>query len=113
MGQYNMRFRRSVGFGKWFRVNFGKKGMSVSAGVPGARKTLHSSGRQTTTFGLPGTGMSWTKVDHPNDTSMSNSQDSELAGPTPTKSSPREVAPPDEPSDLELILRVQEELNDE
>jgi hypothetical protein len=113
MGRYNMRFRRSIGLGKWFRLNFGKKGMSVSAGVPGARKTLHSSGRQTTTFGLPGTGMSWTKIDHPNDTTASNSHDSEPAAPTPTKSSPRAVTPPNEPSDLELILRVQDELNNE
>ena len=113
MGQYNMRFRRSIGIGKWFRVNFGKKGMSVSAGVPGARKTLHSSGRQTTTFGLPGTGMSWTKIDNPNEATTSNSQDAEPAAPNATKSSPRAVTTPDEPSDLELVLRVQDELNHE
>lgn len=41
------------------KLNFGKTGMSVSAGVPGFRKTLHSSGKVTTSVGIPGTGISY------------------------------------------------------
>lgn len=41
------------------KLNFGKTGVSVSAGVPGFRKTLHSSGKVTTSVGIPGTGISY------------------------------------------------------
>ena len=106
-----MRFRRSVRFGMWFRLNFGKKCISVSAGLPGARKTLHSGGRLTTTFGLPGRGMSWTKIDQPGDPANGNAQSPEPAAPATNRSSPRAVTHPYGPSDLELIFRVQKDLN--
>jgi hypothetical protein len=60
MAKYNMRFRRSIG-GKFFRVNFTKTGVGYSYGIPGFRRSYHSSGRRTTTFGLPGTGIYWRK----------------------------------------------------
>lgn len=41
------------------KLNFGKTGMSVSTGVPGFRKTFHSSGKMTTSVGIPGTGLSY------------------------------------------------------
>lgn len=52
-----LRFRKSVTICKGVRLNFGKTGVSISAGVPGFRKTIHSSGRVTTSIGLPGTGI--------------------------------------------------------
>ena len=52
-----LRFRKSVTLFPGMRLNFGKTGMSVSAGVPGFRKTIHTSGKVTTSVGIPGTGL--------------------------------------------------------
>ena len=52
-----LRFRKSVTLCKGVRLNLGKNGASISAGVPGFRKTIHSSGRVTTSVGIPGTGI--------------------------------------------------------
>jgi hypothetical protein len=55
-----IRFRRSFGAGP-FRINLGKKGVSMTAGRRrgGPHFTLHSSGRTTVSAGLPGTGLSY------------------------------------------------------
>lgn len=55
-----LRFRKSVTLCKGLKLNFGKNGMSVSVGPNGFRKTFHSSGRVTTTVGIPGTGIYYT-----------------------------------------------------
>ena len=52
-----LRFRKSISIIPGVKLNFGKTGMSLSAGVPGFRKTFHTSGRVTTTIGIPGTGI--------------------------------------------------------
>ncbi len=57
-----LRFRKSIKLGKGVRLNLGTKGVSVSAGVKGARFSMHSSGRKTATFSLPGTGLSYVKT---------------------------------------------------
>jgi hypothetical protein len=54
-------FRRS--FGGLVRLNISKTGVSVSAGVPGARVNYDLSGRRKKpvrmTVGIPGTGLSY------------------------------------------------------
>ncbi|MCD8190713.1 MAG: DUF4236 domain-containing protein [Clostridiales bacterium] len=57
-----MRFRKSVKIGKGSRVNFGKRGVSVSFGGRGLRHTVSTSGRRTTSVGIPGTGLSYTST---------------------------------------------------
>jgi tetratricopeptide (TPR) repeat protein len=57
MGSF--RFRRSIKLGPGVRLNVGKTGIGVSAGVRGARRTFHSSGRQTSSVGIPGTGLGY------------------------------------------------------
>ena len=42
-----MRFRRSIKLGKGVRLNVSKSGFGLSAGVRGARCSVHSSGRRT------------------------------------------------------------------
>ena len=54
-----VRFRKSVKICKGVRVNFGKRGASVSFGTKGLHKTIHTSGRVTSTVGIPGTGISY------------------------------------------------------
>lgn len=55
-----LRFRKSVKIAPGVRVNFSKKGVGMSVGTKGARYSVHSSGRRTTTVGLPGTGLYYT-----------------------------------------------------
>lgn len=55
-----LRFRKSVTLCKGLKLNLGKNGMSVSVGRNGLRKTFHTSGRVTTTVGIPGTGIYYT-----------------------------------------------------
>ncbi len=52
-----VRFRLSSKIAPGVKLNFGKTGMSVSAGVPGFHKTIHTSGKVTTSAGIPGTGI--------------------------------------------------------
>lgn len=59
------RFRKSKSFlGGLVRLSAGKKGLGLSVGVPGARLSVNTSGRRTTTVGVPGTGLSWSKTDN-------------------------------------------------
>jgi tetratricopeptide (TPR) repeat protein len=52
-----IRFRRSVSLGKGVRLNLSKSGLGVSVGGPGLRYSVNTSGRRTTTVGIPGTGV--------------------------------------------------------
>jgi Protein of unknown function (DUF4236) len=57
MGSF--RFRRSIKLGPGVRMNLSKTGVGMSFGVPGARRSIHSSGRQTASVGIPGTGLGY------------------------------------------------------
>lgn len=52
-----LRFRRSIKLGKGIRLNVSKTGLGLSAGVRGARYSVHSSGRTTRSLGIPGSGV--------------------------------------------------------
>ncbi len=53
------RMRKSFRLAKGVRVNLSKSGIGVSAGIKGARYSVHSSGRRTTSVGIPGTGLGY------------------------------------------------------
>src|SRR5579885_1895038 len=55
------RFRRSVKVLPGVKINFGKRGMSTTIGGRGYKKT-YGHGQTRTTWGLPGTGISYTSV---------------------------------------------------
>ncbi len=55
------RFRRSVRLFPGVRLNFGLRGVSVSAGVPGVRLNFGTR-RSSVTVGIPGTGLSYTET---------------------------------------------------
>lgn len=62
------RFRRSVKILPGVRLNFGKKGTSVTVGPRGAKVTVGPNGTRAT-VGIPGTGISYTeKLDGPKKT---------------------------------------------
>lgn len=52
------RFRKSISLGKGIRLNVGKKGLGISAGVKGFRVGVGSRGAYTSSS-IPGTGISW------------------------------------------------------
>ncbi|WP_251550688.1 DUF4236 domain-containing protein [Neobacillus muris] len=54
-----LRFRKSIKIAPGIRMNVGKRGVGVSFGGPGLRYSIHSSGRKTTTVGIPGSGLSY------------------------------------------------------
>ena len=53
------RFRKSFKLGKNTRFNVNKKSVGFSFGTKGFRKSINTSGRKTTTFSIPGTGLSY------------------------------------------------------
>lgn len=53
-----LRMHKSFKVAPGVRVNVSKSGLGASFGVRGARYSVHSSRRQRTTVGLPGTGIS-------------------------------------------------------
>jgi lipopolysaccharide biosynthesis regulator YciM len=55
------RLYKSVRLGKGIRLNLSKTGVGISAGFPGMRYSVHSSGRTTRTVGVPGTGVDYRK----------------------------------------------------
>ena len=52
-----LRYRKSISILPGVRLNMGLNSMSISAGVPGFRKTISTTGRVTTSVGIPGTGL--------------------------------------------------------
>ena len=53
------RFRKSFKVGPGVKLNIGKKSAGVSVGGKGFRTSVNSSGRKTTSVGVPGTGLSY------------------------------------------------------
>jgi tetratricopeptide (TPR) repeat protein len=55
------RYYKRVNLGGGLKLNLSKTGAGVSAGVPGLRYSVHSSGRTVKTAGIPGTGIYYRK----------------------------------------------------
>lgn len=53
------RFRKSFKVAPGVKLNLGKKSAGVSVGGKGFRKSFSTSGRSTTSVGIPGTGLSY------------------------------------------------------
>ncbi|MBQ9610616.1 MAG: DUF4236 domain-containing protein [Lachnospiraceae bacterium] len=56
-----LRFRKSISVAPGVKVNVNKKSASVTVGKKGAHYTMSTSGKQTASVGLPGTGLSYSK----------------------------------------------------
>ena len=54
-----MRFRKSKKIAPGVRLNFSGRSASVSIGPRGLKKTFSTTGRTTTTAGIPGSGLSY------------------------------------------------------
>jgi len=53
-----LRARRSIKVAPGFKVNLNKRSVGVTVGTRGAHYSVNSSGRRTSTVGVPGTGLS-------------------------------------------------------
>ena len=57
-----LRFRKSIKIAPGIKINLNKKSTSVTFGGKGLHHTVSSTGRKTTTVGIPGTGISYSKT---------------------------------------------------
>jgi Protein of unknown function (DUF4236) len=53
-----LRARRSIKVAPGFKVNLNKRSVGITVGTRGAHYSVNTSGRRTTTVGIPGTGLS-------------------------------------------------------
>jgi len=57
-----LRFRKSIKIAPGLKLNINKKSIGLTFGARGFSHTINSSGRRTTTVGLPGSGLSYSKI---------------------------------------------------
>lgn len=57
-----LRFRKTISLLPGVRLNISKSGLGISAGVPGLRGSINTSGKVTGTASIPGTGVSYVKT---------------------------------------------------
>lgn len=57
-----LRFRKTISLLPGVRLNISKSGLGFSAGIPGLRGSINTSGRVTGTASIPGTGVSYVKT---------------------------------------------------
>ena len=104
------RFRKSFKIAPGVRVNVGKKSIGISAGVKGARMSVNSSGRKTTTVGIPGTGLSYQKTEKIGGHAATDKHDQTAPEYTPTVDlppiDPQPPRPPRTPKGMLTLLKV-------
>ena len=104
------RFRKSFKIAPGVRVNVGKKSIGISAGVKGARVSVNSSGRKTTTVGIPGTGLSYQKTEKIGGHAATDKHDQTAPEYTPTVNlppiDPQPPRPPRTPKGILTLLKV-------
>lgn len=77
-----LRFRKSFKVAPGLKLNLNKKSVSLTAGTRGAHYTINSKGKKTSSVGIPGTGISYTKTSSisSKNTASSNSSRSNNSG---------------------------------
>ena len=104
------RFRKSFKIAPGVRVNVGKKSVGISAGVKGARVSVNSSGRKTTTVGIPGTGLSYQKTEKIGGHAATDKHDQTAPEYTPTVDlppiDPQPPRPPRTPKGILTLIKV-------
>ena len=104
------RFRKSFKIAPGVRVNVGKKSVGISAGVKGAHVSVNSSGRKTTTVGIPGTGLSYQKTEKIGGHAATDKHDQTAPEYTPTVDlppiDPQPPRPPRTPKGILTLLKV-------
>lgn len=79
-----LRFRKSISVAKGVKVNINKKSAGVTVGKRGAHYTINTTGKQTASVGLPGTGLSYSKSFGGKKKSNSKASSSKKSASTPS-----------------------------
>lgn len=58
------RFHKSIKIAPGVKFNINKKSVGMTFGTKGAHYTVNSKGTRTKSVGIPGTGLSYTEVEH-------------------------------------------------
>ncbi|MFT8362961.1 MAG: DUF4236 domain-containing protein [Sporolactobacillus sp.] len=58
------RFRKSIKIAPGIKFNINKKSVGMTFGTKSAHYTVNSKGTRTKSVGIPGTGLSYTEVEH-------------------------------------------------
>lgn len=74
------KFRKSIKIAPGVKLNINKNSVGISAGTRGARVSVNSKGRATTTVGVPGSGISYSRTTNlgGNNNSTSNSSSNNI-----------------------------------
>lgn len=75
------RFRKQIKIAPGVKINLGKKSASVSIGGKGLTQTFSTTGKSTTTVGIPGSGMSFSTTNSPTKNTVTKSE----PAPAPTQ----------------------------
>ncbi|WP_235639998.1 DUF4236 domain-containing protein, partial [Clostridioides difficile] len=59
---WDLNLEKSINLGGGLKLNINKNSVSVSGGVKGARVSVNSKGKATTTLGVPGSGLYYQEV---------------------------------------------------
>lgn len=102
-----LRFRKSLKIAPGVKLNLNKKSTSVTFGGKGFHHTVSSTGKRTSTVGIPGTGLSYSKTSNPkNNKTNTFNNDSNLSSESPLDNN-AEGKPPKKPFGcLTLLLAV-------
>lgn len=73
-----IRFRHSIKIAPGLKLNINKNSVGLSAGVKGAHVSVNSKGRKTTSIGIPGTGLSYTKVTNKKKVNTNGNEDTQF-----------------------------------
>ena len=102
-----LRFRKSLKIAPGVKLNLNKKSTSVTFGGKGFHHTVSSTGKRTSTVGIPGTGLSYSKTSNPkNNKTNTFNNGSNLSSESPLDNN-AEGKPPKKPFGcLTLLLAV-------
>ena len=102
-----MRFRKSRKIAPGVRLNLSAKSASISIGPKGFKKTFSTSGRVTTTVGIPGTGLSYSTSKKTGQTAAGSTSQEAPAAPVVASNKNKWVTPPMQ-SMIDLINKFEE-----
>ena len=79
------KFRKQIKIAPGISLNLGKKSASVSVGTNGLKQTYSTTGKTTTTFGIPGSGISYSTTNGPSKNAVTESKPTPTPAPAPAK----------------------------
>lgn len=82
------KFRKSIKIAPGVKLNINKNSIGISAGTRGARFSVNSKGRATTTVGIPGSGISYSRSTNLGGSNRNNQRSNNSPSPTQEPNKP-------------------------